>query len=170
MLPRMRWMIPLAVLTCQVEPVLADVLTDWNEKTVAFVTPRMVPAAGQRVVAMVQVAMFDAINSVERRYRPYLEQLPATPTTSREAAAAAAAAEPPAKDLLRNPGRHQPADHRPVHQRPGAVRQHLPALPAEDLPRPAPLPRRADQALPAAQAPRGEPARGGRTAGEGETR
>jgi hypothetical protein len=92
MLQRMRWMIPLAVLTCQAEPVLADVLTDWNEKTVAFVTPRMVPAAGQRVVAMVQVAMFDAINSVERRYRPYLVQLPATTTTSREAAAAAAAA------------------------------------------------------------------------------
>jgi hypothetical protein len=33
----------------------ADVITDWNEKTVAFVTPRMVPAAGQRVVAIVQV-------------------------------------------------------------------------------------------------------------------
>jgi hypothetical protein len=92
MLQRMRWMIPLAVLACQTEPVLADVLTDWNEKTVAFVTPRMVPAAGQRVVAMVQVAMFDAINSVERRYRPYLVQLPAATTTSREAAAAAAAA------------------------------------------------------------------------------
>ena len=39
----------------------ADVITDWNEKTVAFVTPRMVPAAGQRVVAIVQVAMFDAV-------------------------------------------------------------------------------------------------------------
>jgi PAP2 superfamily len=92
MLQRMRWMIPLAVLTCQAEPVLADVLTDWNEKTVAFVTPRLVPAAGDRVVAMVQVAMFDAINSIERRYRPYLVQLPATTTLSREAAAAAAAA------------------------------------------------------------------------------
>jgi hypothetical protein len=92
MLRRMRWMIPLAVLACQAEPVLADVLTDWNEKTVAFVTPRMVPAAGDRVVAMVQVAMFDAINSIERRYRPYLVQLPATTTMSREAAAAAAAA------------------------------------------------------------------------------
>jgi hypothetical protein len=92
MLQRMRWMIPLAVLTFQAEPVLADVLTDWNEKTVAFVTPRLVPAAGDRVVAMVQIAMFDAINSIERRYRPYLVQLPATTTMSREAAAAAAAA------------------------------------------------------------------------------
>ena len=44
-------------------PAFADVITDWNEKTVAFVTPRMVPAAGQRVVAIVQVAMFDAVNS-----------------------------------------------------------------------------------------------------------
>jgi hypothetical protein len=72
-------------------PVFADVLTDWNEKTVTLVTPRMVPAAGQRVVAMVQVAMFDAINSIDRRYRPYLVQLPAAPTTSKEAAAATAA-------------------------------------------------------------------------------
>ncbi len=92
MLQRMRWMIPLAVLACQTEPVLADVLTDWNEKTVAFVTPKMVPTAGQRVVATVQLAMFDAINSVDRRYKPYLVQLPATATTSREAAAATAAA------------------------------------------------------------------------------
>jgi hypothetical protein len=36
--------------------------------------------------------MFDAVNSIERRYRPYLVQLPADPATSREAAAAAAAA------------------------------------------------------------------------------
>ena len=61
----------------------ADVITDWNEKTVAFVTPRMVPAAGQRVVAIVQVAMFDAVNSIERRYRPYLVQLSAAATASK---------------------------------------------------------------------------------------
>ena len=54
----------------------ADVIADWNEKAVAFVTPRMTPPAAQRAVAMVQVAMFDAINSIERRYRPYLAQLP----------------------------------------------------------------------------------------------
>ena len=72
-------------------PAFADVITDWNENTVTFVTSRMVPAAGQRVVAMVQVAMFDAINSIERRYRPYLVQLSADAGTSKEAAAAAAA-------------------------------------------------------------------------------
>jgi hypothetical protein len=36
--------------------------------------------------------MFDAVNSIERRYRPYLVELKAEPTTSKEAAAAAAAA------------------------------------------------------------------------------
>jgi hypothetical protein len=69
----------------------ADVITEWNEKAVAFVTPRMVPAAGQRVVAIMQVAMFDAVNSIERRYRPYLAALPTAATASKEAAAAAAA-------------------------------------------------------------------------------
>ena len=52
----------------------------------------MAPGAGQRVVAIMQIAMFDAVNSIERRYRPYLLQLPADPATSKEAAAAAAAA------------------------------------------------------------------------------
>src|SRR5258705_13651568 len=85
----------------------ADVITDWNEKTVAFVTPRMAPAAGQRVVAIVQVAMFDAVNSIERRYQPYLVQLPAVATASKEAAAAAAAGtvlagiNPQAKDEMK---------------------------------------------------------------------
>ena len=69
----------------------ADVITDWNEKAVAFVTPRMPPAAGQRVVAIMQVAMFDAVNSIERRYRPYLIQVTADAVASKEAAAAAAA-------------------------------------------------------------------------------
>jgi len=35
---------------------VADVITDWNEKAVALVTPRMVPPATQRAVAIVQVA------------------------------------------------------------------------------------------------------------------
>jgi hypothetical protein len=40
---------------------------------------------------MVHVAMFDAINSIEQLYRPYVVQLPAAPGTSKDAAAAAAA-------------------------------------------------------------------------------
>jgi hypothetical protein len=43
------------------------------------------------VMAMLHVAMFDAVNSIERRWRPYVAQVPAAPTTSKEAAAASAA-------------------------------------------------------------------------------
>jgi hypothetical protein len=72
-------------------PAFANVITDWDEKAVAVVTP-MPPYYAQRVMGMVHAAMFDAVNSIEQRYRPYLVQLPATPNTSKEAAAAAAAA------------------------------------------------------------------------------
>ena len=33
----------------------ADVIADWNEKAVAFVTPRMTPPAAQRVVAIARL-------------------------------------------------------------------------------------------------------------------
>ena len=75
----------------------ANVITDWDEKAVAVVTPMSSlgstsPYMAQRMMGMVHAAMFDAVNSIERRYRPYLVQLPADPRTSKEAAAAAAAA------------------------------------------------------------------------------
>jgi hypothetical protein len=75
----------------------ANVITDWDEKAIVAVTPMASlggtsPYMAQRVMAMVHAAMFDAVNSIDRRYRPYLVQLPANPATSKEAAAAAAAA------------------------------------------------------------------------------
>jgi PAP2 superfamily len=75
----------------------ANVITDWDEKGIAVVTPmsslgNTSPYMAQRMMGMVHAAMFDAVNSIERRYRPYLLQLPADPATSKEAAAAAAAA------------------------------------------------------------------------------
>jgi PAP2 superfamily len=75
----------------------ANVITDWDEKAVAVVMPGPVSVpqqvyAAQRTMGMVDAAMFDAVNSIERRYQPYLVQLPADPATSKEAAAAAAAA------------------------------------------------------------------------------
>ena len=76
----------------------ANVTTDWDEKAVAVVFPTG-PAGvatqvytAQRMMGMVHAAMFDAVNSIERRYRPYLVQLTADPATSKEAAAAVAAA------------------------------------------------------------------------------
>src|SRR5258708_27105861 len=75
----------------------ANVITDWDGKAVALVMPagplgvsQQIYTA-QRMMGMVHAAMFDAVNSIERRYEPYLVQLPADPATSKEAAAAAAA-------------------------------------------------------------------------------
>ena len=75
----------------------ANVITDWDEKALVAVTPMATlggtsPYMAQRMMGIVHVAMFDAVNSIERRYQPYLVQLPAAPSTSKDAAAAAAAA------------------------------------------------------------------------------
>jgi hypothetical protein len=79
-------------------PVCANVITDWDEKAIAAVAPLAsvpspyTPYMAYRMMGIVHAAMFDAVNSIERRYRPYLVQLPADRATSKEAAAAAAAA------------------------------------------------------------------------------
>ena len=65
----------------------ADTITDWDTKATAVASSA---ALGEREVAIVDLAMFDAVNSIARRYRPYLEQLPATEPTSADAAAASA--------------------------------------------------------------------------------
>jgi hypothetical protein len=71
----------------------ADVVADWNERAVALVVARKLPPPpAERILAMTHVAMFDAVNSIERKYRPYVVQLPAAADASKEAAAAAAAA------------------------------------------------------------------------------
>jgi hypothetical protein len=69
----------------------ANVITDWDEIAIDLLKP-LPNYPAQRIMGMMHCAMFDAVNSIERRYRPYLVQLPAEPTTSKEAAAAAAAA------------------------------------------------------------------------------
>src|ERR1700737_3770512 len=70
----------------------ADVITDWDQKAIEIVAPHMPSPQAQRIVAIVHSAMFDSLNSIERRYQPYIAQLPASSTTSKDAAAAAAAA------------------------------------------------------------------------------
>src|ERR1700733_3129203 len=67
----------------------ADTITDWDTKATAVASSA---ALGEREVTIVDLAMFDAVNSIERRYHPYLEQLPTTEPTSADAAAASAAA------------------------------------------------------------------------------
>src|SRR5881227_1552259 len=86
-----------ATIMCAAPSAFANVIIDWDEKATAAVTSMAGlggtnPYLAQRMMGIVHAAMFDAVNSIERRYRPYLVQLPADPATSKEAAAAAAAA------------------------------------------------------------------------------
>jgi hypothetical protein len=70
----------------------ADVVTEWNEVAVArLVAARQLPPDGARAMAMMHVAMFDAINAVQPRYTPYAFKGKAPAGASAEAAGAAAA-------------------------------------------------------------------------------
>jgi hypothetical protein len=85
------WLFLAACLANPLTTASANVVTDWDEKAVALIQTRMVPPVAYRAMAIVHIAMFDAVNSIEPHYRPYYAQLPATRETSKEAAAAAAA-------------------------------------------------------------------------------
>lgn len=75
-----------------VRPAHADVIVDWNQWAIDFiVSHKMPPPPAERLLAMTHAAMFDAVNSIEHKYRPYLTELPSSATASKEAAAAAAA-------------------------------------------------------------------------------
>ena len=94
MLARREWMLLGLLLTAPMTAAAGNVITDWDEKAVGIVQPGMTfpPPTVSRTMAILHVAMFDSVNSIERRYKPYLVQLPSAPDASREAAAAAAAA------------------------------------------------------------------------------
>jgi hypothetical protein len=72
--------------------VRADAVTDWN----AIASTAIVTNAGQPPpvsalsFAMVQGAVYDAVNAIDRGYQPYLVQPSANPTDSKGAAAATA--------------------------------------------------------------------------------
>jgi len=84
---------------------LGDVIQDWNAATLNIIREwsttsndpyegRIVPSQPPRVarnLAMIHAAMFDAVNSIDRLYEPYLVQIDAAPNTSPNLAAAAAA-------------------------------------------------------------------------------
>ena len=67
-----------------------DVLRDWTTAALEAAA-KQPPYVQSRTMAMVHVAMFDAINSVDARYTPYKVKAVATLGTSAEAAAAVAA-------------------------------------------------------------------------------
>src|SRR4030095_5487790 len=87
-------LIALAFVTLTSHPAArADAVTDWN----AIASNSIVATAGQPPqvsslsFAMVQGAVYDAVNAIDRSYRPYIVQPPSQPTDSKEAAATTAA-------------------------------------------------------------------------------
>jgi hypothetical protein len=69
----------------------ADVIMEWNIKADEIAAQKeTLPFNHSRGVAMLHVAMFEALNAIERRYTPYKLDLPVDPSASKEAAAAAA--------------------------------------------------------------------------------
>ena len=72
--------------------VAADVTTEWGGRGVAIGTEKQLPNAPlTRNLAIMHVAMFEAVNAIDGRYKPYKLALPTEKTASKDAAAAAAA-------------------------------------------------------------------------------
>ncbi|HEY5130171.1 MAG TPA: vanadium-dependent haloperoxidase [Bradyrhizobium sp.] len=70
----------------------SDVIMDWNAKADAIGIEKQVPnALNARGQAMLHVAMFEAVNAIDKRYAPYKLTLIADHAASKEAAAASAA-------------------------------------------------------------------------------
>ena len=73
-------------------PARGDVIMDWNAKADAIGIEKQLPnAANARGQAMLHLAMFEAINAIDKRYAPYKLKLTADSATSRDSAASAAA-------------------------------------------------------------------------------
>ena len=72
-------------------PARTDVIMDWNAKADAIAAEKQItPSPHARALAILHVAMFEAVNAIERRYNPYKLNLTADRSTSKEAAAASA--------------------------------------------------------------------------------
>ena len=85
----------LVALVARAQPVIADAVVDWNEITVASVTAGRPGPIGVVDIALVQVAVHDAVQALDRRYEPYFAEVAVSKADrvrgSRSAAVAAAA-------------------------------------------------------------------------------
>ena len=74
-------------------PARADTVTHWNAiaATAIVTTAGQPPHASTPSFAMVQGAVYDAVNAIHRRHRPYIAAPPADRSGSKQAAAATAA-------------------------------------------------------------------------------
>ena len=83
----------------------ADVVLDWNAIAVnTAVANNQNPIAQARYAAIVQLAVFEAVNSITHKYQPYLGTITAPADASPDAAAVEAAYQV-LSSLLRQPAR-----------------------------------------------------------------
>jgi hypothetical protein len=82
----------LSVLAAAAGLARADVITDWNQKALPIVTKYSLGAPAYRDLAIMHLAMYQCVNSIEPRYEPYKTKLDAPATASQEVAAAVSAA------------------------------------------------------------------------------
>jgi hypothetical protein len=87
---RMTGWMAAAVMLGSAAPVRADVVLDWNATMMQTITG-LSPFGTQRLTAITQLAVFEAVNAVTGGYEPYLNTITAPAGASPEAAAAAAA-------------------------------------------------------------------------------
>ena len=81
-------------------PASANVITDWDATGVTLIQgnapappPRVGgPTGGMRIIALMHVAMFEAVNAIEPRYQPFNGDPKPKVDASQDAAAASAAA------------------------------------------------------------------------------
>ena len=81
-------------------PASANVITDWDATGVTLIQgnapappPRVGgPTGGMRIIALMHVAMFEAVNAIEPRYQPFNGDPKPKADASQDAAAASAAA------------------------------------------------------------------------------
>jgi len=86
-----RNLLALVLLSALASTSRADVIMDWNARADSIATDkRLLPPVHGRVLAIMHVAMFEAVNAIERRYVPYRLNLVADRKTSGEVAAAVA--------------------------------------------------------------------------------
>ena len=95
-----RGLLALVALLAGAHPVTAsaNVITDWDEKAAATIqgnvpsAPRVGPTGATRIMAVMHIAMFEAVNAVDGKYEPYKGPAKPDPGCSQHAAAATAAA------------------------------------------------------------------------------
>src|SRR5215216_4639594 len=90
-MPPLRIFVTVVALFASTSIAKADVVLDWNAIAVSTVSQGQSPFAQARLLAITQLAVFEAVNTITRDYEPYLGSVAAPAGASPDAAAVAAA-------------------------------------------------------------------------------